>query len=349
MNAAANGETWMARETAESGEAVARLLDRSAGAIRAAGKLLRDLDPRLVAICARGSSNHAAAFFKYVTETQLGLPVVAIGPSIASVYQTPLRLEGAAMLVISQSGRSPDLLAMAKAARQGGAKIISVVNDAASPAAEMADFTIPLEAGPEKSVAATKSCIASMAASLALLADWSKDRALGDAVAELPSALRAAVASDWSDMVEPFVAARSALIIGRGVGYPIAMEAALKLKETASLHAEPYSAAEVLHGPIQIVQQGFPVLLFRQRDAAGESLDHCAARLTDAGARVFVAGAGTGGATGSAHLPVASSAHPATELLSAMVSCYATVDRIARARGFDPDKPPLLKKVTETL
>jgi glucosamine--fructose-6-phosphate aminotransferase (isomerizing) len=238
---------------------------------------------------------------------------------------------------------------MAKAARQGGAKIISVVNDAASPAAEMSDLTIPLEAGPEKSVAATKSCIASMAAGLALLADWSKDRALGDAVVELPGALRAAVASDWSDMVEPFVAARSALIIGRGVGYPIAMEAALKLKETASLHAEPYSAAEVLHGPIQIVQQGFPVLLFRQRDAAGESLDHCAARLTDAGARVFVAGAGTGGATGFAHLPVASSAHPATELLSAMVSCYATVDRIARARGFDPDKPPLLKKVTETL
>jgi glucosamine--fructose-6-phosphate aminotransferase (isomerizing) len=252
------------------------------------------------------------------------------------------------MLVISQSGRSPDLLAMAKAAQQGGAKIISIVNDADSPAAEMADLTIPLQAGPEKSVAATKSCIASMAAGLALLADWSRDRALGDAVAELPQALRAAVASDWSALVEPFVAARSALIVGRGIGYPIAMEAALKLKETACLHAEPYSAAEVLHGPIQIVHKGFPVLLFRQRDAAGDSLDHCAARLAEAGANVFVAGAGSG-AKGFTHLPVAPSAHPATELLSAMVSCYATVDRIARARGFDPDTPPLLKKVTETL
>jgi|RhiMethySRZTD1v2_1073278.scaffolds.fasta_scaffold00208_28 glucosamine--fructose-6-phosphate aminotransferase (isomerizing) len=349
MNAANNSATWMARETAESGDAVARLLDRSGDAIRAAGKLLRDLDPRLVAICARGSSNHAAAFFKYATETQLGLPVVAIGPSIASVYQTPLRLEGAAMLVISQSGRSPDLLAMAKAARQGGAKLIALVNDAASPAAEIADLTIPLEAGPEKSVAATKSCIASMAAGLALLADWSKDRALGNAVAELPDALRAAVASDWSGMVAPFVAARSALIIGRGIGYPIAMEAALKLKETASLHAEPYSAAEVLHGPIQIVHEGFPVLLFRQRDAAGDSLDHCATQLAAAGARVFVAGANDAGAKGFTHLPVASSTHPASELLSAMVSCYAAVDRIARARGFDPDTPPLLKKVTETL
>jgi glucosamine--fructose-6-phosphate aminotransferase (isomerizing) len=347
MNAAANGATWMARETAESGDAVARLLDRSGDAIRAAGKLLRDVDPRLIAICARGSSNHAAAFFKYATETQLGLPVVAIGPSIASVYHTPLRLEGAVMLVVSQSGRSPDLLAMAKAAQQGGAKIIAIVNDAESPAAEMADLTIPLRAGPEKSVAATKSCIASMAAGLAVLADWSKDRALAQAMAELPDALRAAVASDWSALVEPFVAARSALIVGRGIGYPVAMEAALKLKETACLHAEPYSAAEVLHGPIQIVQKGFPVLLFRQNDAAGESIDHCAARFAEAGANVLVASAG--GAQGHVHLPVAPSGHPATELLSAMVTCYETVDRIARARGFDPDTPPLLKKVTETL
>lgn len=349
MNAAADNATWMARETAESGDAVARLLDQSGDAIRAAGKLLRDLDPRLVAICARGSSNHAAAFFKYAAETQLGLPVVAIGPSIASVYRTPLRLDGAAMLLISQSGRSPDLLAMARAAQRGGAKLVAIVNDASSPAAEIADLTIPLQAGGEKSVAATKSCIASMAAGLALLAEWSRNRALGDALAGLPGTLRTALASDWSEMVAPLAAARSALIIGRGIGYPIAMEAALKLKETASLHAEPYSAAEVLHGPIQIVQEGFPVLLFRQRDAAGDSLDHCAARLADAGARVFVAGVRNGGAQGFAQLPVAPSAHPATELLSAMVSCYAAVERIARARGFDPDAPPLLKKVTETL
>jgi glucosamine--fructose-6-phosphate aminotransferase (isomerizing) len=150
-------------------------------------------------------------------------------------------------------------------------------------------------------------------------------------------------------MIAPFVDARSALVIGRGIGYPIAMEAALKLKETASLHAEPYSAAEVLHGPIAIVRDGFPVLLFRQRDPAGDSLDHCAAQVAAAGARVFVASAGKVGGQGFSALPVAASAHPATELLSAMSSCYAAVERIARARGFDPDTPPLLKKVTETL
>ena len=113
MNAAGRTVSWMARETAESGDAVARLLDGSGGAIREAGRLLRDLDPRFLVICARGSSNHAAAFFKYAAETQLGLPVVPIGPSIASVYRTKLRLGGSAMVIISQSGRSPDLLAMA--------------------------------------------------------------------------------------------------------------------------------------------------------------------------------------------------------------------------------------------
>src|SRR5687768_12198068 len=107
--------SWMRRETSEAGAAVARLWSHSNAAIKQAGALLRDLDPPFIAICARGSSDHAAIFFKYACEMQLGLPVVAMGPSIASVYQTLLRLRGAAMLLISQSGRSPDLLAMAKA------------------------------------------------------------------------------------------------------------------------------------------------------------------------------------------------------------------------------------------
>jgi glutamine---fructose-6-phosphate transaminase (isomerizing) len=349
MNAVIKAESWMAREAAESGDATARLLDLSGDAIRAAGKLLRNLDPRFLVICARGSSNHAAAFFKYAVETKLGLPVVPIGPSVASVYQTKLRLRDSVMLVISQSGRSPDLLAMAAAAREGGAKLISIVNDAESPAAELADITIPLQAGPERSVAATKSCIASMAAGLALLAGWSKDRALTESTAELPDVLRRAWACDWSAMVEPFAAARSALMIGRGAGYPVAMEAALKLKETAALHAEPYSAAEVLHGPIAIVHRGFPVLLFRQQDAAGASLDHCAGALAAAGAKMFVASTQPRGSADFTYLPVAPASHPAAELISAMVSCYGAVERIARARGFDPDKPALLKKVTETI
>ncbi len=332
--------SWMRRETLESGAAVARLWSRSGEAIRQAGALLRELDPPLIAICARGSSDHAATFFKYACEMQLGLPVVAMGPSIASVYQTPLRLKGAVMLLISQSGRSPDLLAMAKSAQAGGAKVIAIVNDAASPAAELADLTIALEAGPEKSVAATKSCLASMAAGLAILAEWSRHEGLRTALQHLPEELEAALAQDWSPMVDTFERAQSALVIGRGIGLPVAMEAALKLKETTTLHAEPYSAAEVLHGPIEIVRAGFPVLMFRQDDAAGPSLDHCAAALSAAGAKVLVTGR---------DLPVARMSHPATGLIGAMASCYLAIEQIAVARGLDPDHPRLLKKVTETI
>jgi glucosamine--fructose-6-phosphate aminotransferase (isomerizing) len=319
---------------------VARLWSRSGEAIRQAGALLRELDPPFIAICARGSSDHAATFFKYACEMQLGLPVVAMGPSIASVYRTPLRLKGAAMLLVSQSGRSPDLLAMAKSARAGGAKLISIVNDADSPAAELADLTIPLEAGPEKSVAATKSCLASMAAGLALLAEWSRHEVLQAALRRLPDELETALKQDWSPMVDAFLRAQSALVIGRGLGLPVAMEAALKLKETTTLHAEPYSAAEVLHGPIEIVQDGFPVLMFRQDDAAGPSLDRCAAALAEAGAKVLMTGR---------DLPVAHGSHPATGLIGALASCYLAIEQVAVARGLDPDHPRLLKKVTETI
>lgn len=334
--------SWMRRETSEAGVAVARLWSRSGEAIRRAGMLLRDLDPPFIALCARGSSDHAAIFFKYACEMQLGLPVVAMGPSIASVYQTPLRLKGAVMLLISQSGRSPDLIAMAKSAQAGGAKVIAIVNDADSPAAELADLTIALEAGPEKSVAATKSCLSSMAAGLAILAEWSDHAGLQAALQRLPEELELALAlaQDWSPMVETFANAQSALVIGRGLGLPVAMEAALKLKETTTLHAEPYSAAEVLHGPIEIVRAGFPVLMFRQDDAAGPSLDRCAAALASAGAKVLMTGR---------DLPVARMSHPATGLIGAMASCYLAIERVAAARGLDPDHPRLLKKVTETI
>ena len=332
--------SWMRRETQEAAAAVARLWSRSGDAIRKVGTLLCDLDPPFIALCARGSSDHAATFFKYACEMQLGLPVVAMGPSIASVYRTPLRLKGAAMLLISQSGRSPDLLAMAKSAQAGGAKVIAIVNDAESPAAELADLTIALEAGPEKSVAATKSCLSSMAAGLAILAEWSRHGGLQTALRHLPQELDAALALSWSPMVETFASPQSALVIGRGIGLPVAMEAALKLKETTTLHAEPYSAAEVLHGPIEIVRDGFPVLMFRQDDAAGPSLDRCAGALAAAGAKVLVTGR---------DLPVARMSHPATSLIGAMASCYLAVEQIAVARGLDPDHPRLLQKVTETI
>ncbi|MDY0872681.1 SIS domain-containing protein [Dongia rigui] len=340
MNTPETAMSWMRRETMESPDAVARLWSQSGAAIARAGALLRELNPPFIALCARGSSDHAAIFFKYACESLLGLPVVSVGPSIASIYQTPLRAKGAAMLLISQSGRSPDLLALAKNAQAGGAKVISIVNDAQSPAAELADLTIPLAAGPEKSVAATKSCLSSMAAGLGILAEFAGHDELRRALADLPADLAKALRMDWSALPATFHAARSALVIGRGMGLPIAMEAALKLKETAALHAEPYSAAEVLHGPIEIVDEGFPVLMFRQDDASAPSLDHCAKTLRAAGAKVLVTGR---------DLPMATGQHPATALIAAMASGYLAIEQVSLGRKLDPDHPRLLKKVTETV
>ena len=171
-------ETHMRREILEIPEAAARLLDASDGALAAAGQQLRELSPPVVATVARGSSDHAAAFLKYAIELTTGVPVASLGPSIASIYGAKLKLEGAACLTISQSGKSPDIVAMAQAAREGGALTIAINNTAGSPLALASDHPIDILAGVEKSVAATKSFVNSALAGLLLLAHWTDDREL---------------------------------------------------------------------------------------------------------------------------------------------------------------------------
>lgn len=338
--------THMAREVAEIPEAAARFLDRSAGAIAAAAAALRARDPGLVATVARGSSDHAAAYLKYAIEIAAGIPVASIGPSVASIYRRPLRLSGAACIGISQSGRSPDIVEMMRAAGEGGALTVAISNFADSPMAMASAHALPLEAGEEKSVAATKTFVASVLAGLALLAEWQQDPALRAAVASLPEALGKAVALDWSPLQARLARAASAYVLGRGPGYAIACEAALKMKETSGLHAEAYSAAEVLHGPAAIVQGRFPVLALGVEDAALPQLLATAGRLAGQGADVFVTGAAVEGAV---TLPAVPGLHPLVAPLVLVAGFYACVEGLARRRGFDPDTPPHLRKVTETV
>lgn len=338
--------THMRREIAEIPEAVARLLDRGAPAIAGAAAALAQRDPLLVATVARGSSDHAAAYLKYAVELVLGLPVASLGPSVASIYGRTLRLERAAVLAISQSGRSPDIVAMLESAQSGGATTLALTNTAASPLAEAAEFTLDLHAGTERSVAATKSFVASVAAGLALLARWSADSALATAVAALPGALARALACDWSDFAAALDGEEALYVLGRGPGFAIACEAALKFKETAALKAEAYSAAEVMHGPVAIVTPGFPVLALAARDAAEASVADIAHTLAAKGARAFL----TADRPGPARpLPFAATGHPLTDPLALIVSFYGFVEALARRRGLDPDSPRLLSKVTETL
>lgn len=339
-------QTHMAAEIRETPEAVARLLDREGNAIRALGARLRALDPAVIVTCARGSSDNATAYFKYLSEILVGVPVASIGPSVASLYGAPLRLKNAVVVAVSQSGQSPDIVALQAAARAAGAFSIAVVNEVASPLAAAADAVIPLHAGLEASVAATKSCLGSAVALAALVAEWRDDAALRQAVRGLPTALEATLAAEWDAVLPVFAAAPSAYVIGRGPALPVAAEAALKLKETCVLHAEAFSGAEVMHGPLQLVQPGFPVVAFVQPDASEAAMRGSIDKLRAAEGRVFAVEAGA--ATGADRLPVAATGHSTLDPLAMLLSFYAFAERLARARGHDPDRPSRLRKVTET-
>lgn len=339
-------ETAMAREIAQAPDAVARLLDEERDSFIKLGRRLRDLDPAVVVTCARGSSDHAAGFFKYGLEIQLGVPVASMGPSVASIYNAPLRLKGGVLLSISQSGQSPDIVALQAAAKRAGALTIAVVNQSGSPLAEEADIVVPMHAGPEKSVAATKSFVASTVAVAAIIAAWSEDRALQAALDALPGRLAEACTQDWTPALEPLVSARSLFVLGRGPSYPIAQETALKFKETMSLHAEAFSAAEVMHGPLSLVRAGFRIFAFNPPDASQDAMSSVLERLRAAGAEVFVAGEARGE---EGRLPMATTGHMLTDPVSACLSSYRLIEALARQRGFDPDNPFNLKKVTETL
>jgi len=338
--------TLMFRETREAPSVVALQKERNDTVCAELAAPYLDNPPRLVATCARGSSDHAATYAKYLMETHLGVPVMSAAPSIGSIYGRPMNLEDCLFIVISQSGKSPDLLANARWARDNGAFILALVNREDSPAAAMADAVIPLLAGPEQSVAATKSYIASLGALLHFTAAISGDMALGRAFNDLPDHLEAALKLSWDEAVEPLADADNLFVVGRGLSYGVALEAALKLKETSSLHGEGISGAEIMHGPLALVRRRSRMLVFSQEDDTRPGLLELAEVLRDKGAKLFMAEEGT---PAPGRLPVVSGMHPAAAPIAMIQSFYAMANSLALARGMNPDTPPSLKKVTETL
>ena len=336
------GTTRMFAEAAEGGDVVARQLARNAATLADLGERLRARPPAFIATCARGSSDHAATFAKYVFETRLGVATASLSPSVHSVYAAPLRLRDALFIAVSQSGRSPDLLRNAEAARGAGAHVVALVNDAESPLAALADTVVALHAGEERSVAATKSYIASLSAVLQIAAAWKPDAELADALAALPDALRSAWRADWSALADGLADVGNLFVVGRGLGLAVAQEAALKFKETCGLHAEAYSSAEVRHGPMALVGPGFPVLAFAQPDDTAAGTLALVREFRARGARAWVAGPGR-------DLPVPDAPHPACAPLLAIQAFYRAAEALSLRRGHDPDVPPHLNKVTETV
>lgn len=336
--------SFMRTEALQSADVVQSCLAQR-DALAALGARLRALDPPFAVVCARGSSSHAGTYLRVLLTRQLGLIAAASMPSIASVYHRPQHLRGALFVAISQSGRSPDLIASAEQARAAGALTLALVNDPGSPLASTCELVFDVTAGPERSVAATKTVLATLAAALALVNAWQEIPNAATALTALPERLAAAAALDWSPLVSTLTTASRIFTVGRGPALGIVNEAALKLAEVCGIAGLAFSAAELAHGPIALAGPSFPVLAFLQDDAARP---HTEALLTTLAARAPVLSAG-GKVCGAQSLPVLRPMQPDADLLPMLVSFYLAVEEAAIARGLDPDHPPFLHKVTQTL
>ncbi len=331
----------MAQEAAEAPQAVERFLTQNAGALKNLGRRLRDNPPSVILTSARGSSDHAATYFKYLVEIMLGVPCASIGASVASVWHSKLKLNNAVCVTISQSGKSPDIVSLQEAARKAGALTVAMVNQSGSLAEQGADFYLPLCAGAEKSVAATKSFIASLVAGAAITAQWSDDKQLASCLDALPEKLEAAKALRWPSLVERLAKAQSLYVLGRGPGLAIAAECALKLKETCGLHAEALSLAEVMHGPLELLKPGFLIWAFSPNDLARANSQQALRRLRNTGADIFAVERGG--------LKFIETGQALLDPISMVQSAYMNIEILAQRLGRDPDKPSMLSKVTETV
>ena len=337
--------TLMFEEAADASNAVRAQLQYGSAAMRVLGAKLRQLNPRAVITCARGSSDHAATYAKYLIETHAQVLTASAAPSVSSVYGITQDVRGCLFLAISQSGRSPDLLASVASAKASGATVLALCNSADSPLMAAADLTIELNAGPEKSVAATKSYLASLAAIARLIAAWTLDSKLDSALAQLPDLMDRSWALDWSAALPELQSAENLYVVGRGLGLGAAQEVALKCKETCAIHAEAFSSAELRHGPYTLLRKGFPALLLAQQDGTRAGIEALAIELGRRGVPVLLAG---GNAAGSVLLPaIEVTAELAPILLTQ--SAYRMIASLAVRRGLDPDRPPHLHKITETV
>lgn len=335
----------MYEEALSAPAVVARQLAADHGAYAALGESLRQQPPSSLLTVARGSSDHAAHYLAYLVMARLGRLVTSLPMSLVTLYQSRLVCDGLVSLAFSQSGQSPDLVAPTRFLREGGARTVAFVNAEGSPLAEAAQHVFPLHAGAEKSVAATKSYIAQLVAGARVVAAWQGDDDLLAALQQLPQVLEQAAALRWDMAVEALREADRLFVIGRGTGLPVAMEAALKFKETCGIQAEAFSGAEVKHGPMALVEEGYPMLVFAPRGPAQAGLLALAEEMRGRGARVLLAApAGTPGA----ELPLVCSGNEDLDPIAVVQSFYPMVEALARARGNNPDQPRHLAKVTKT-
>ena len=345
----------MRREIGQIPAAVARIVAGTGGELDAvAGAIVREA-PRWVTIAGRGTSDHAAVYAQYLLEAYLGLPTGLAKPSVTTVYRAPVAWRGGLVLAISQSGQSPDIVAVVQAARDGGALTVAITNDERSPLASAAAWHLPCHAGRELAVPATKTYVAQLAVVAALVAAIRPSSDLGDGIAALPAVLRGTLvrARHWladpgRSAIRDLAGADRALVVSRGYNLATAMELALKLKETVGLFAEAYSTADFAHGPRVLARRDVPILAIRPDGPIGALVDETLAGIAGNGGRVTVIGGPEAGQGRRDALALPSALPEALTPLQFVVPGQLLVEATARARGVDPDAPVGLGKVTRT-
>jgi len=339
----------MRSELGESPTIVERLLDGAVAQVDEVAARMRTRGLDLAIIAARGTSDHAALYAQYVLGARNGIVVAPASPSLASLYGAPPRMGTALVIGISQSGRSPDVVAVLEASRRQGALTVAVTNEPDSELAAAAECLIELDAGEEKAIAATKTYVAEMTVIAMLSAALSADDESRDQLRLVPGAIRAALeqepaiaklAADWADEDR-------CAVLARGFNYATAREWALKLKEVAYVLADPYSAADFQHGPIALVERGFPILAIATSGPAFAGMAELLTRLHQYGARMLIlSDAASLGGLGDVVVlqAVPEWLSPLVAIVPAQLFAY----HVARARGLDLEHPRGLSKVTLT-
>ncbi len=337
----------MASEIAEQPAVLGRILDEGFAAIRATSSEISRVRPRFALFAARGTSDHAALYAKYLFEIVLGWPAGLASPSTMTTYGARPDLRDVLFIAVSQSGGSPDLVGSMATARECGALTLAVTNAPDSPLAQAAQLHIDVLAGPEKAVAATKSYTAQLL-SLYLLVDALRG---GDGS---PAGVVEAAASVVGN-VEPVRAAARHLIdverlvvTGRGYAYPTAREAALKLMETSYLSAQPFSAADLLHGPMAMLHEGSAVIAIDPGGRSGQAIEPVIERLMEMETNLTIVGPEGAVAPNAARLPLPAGIPEELSPIVEIIPLQMLARELSVAHGHDPDAPRGLRKVTKT-
>jgi glucosamine--fructose-6-phosphate aminotransferase (isomerizing) len=334
-----------------------RLLRTQTDPARGIARTIRSRGIHWVLIAARGTSDHAALYAKYLWGSRNGLPVALAAPSLYTLYHTPPRLQGALVVGISQSGQSPDIVSVLSDARRQGALTLAITNDLASPLAREAEMVLDACSGPERAIAATKTYTTQLLSIALLSAAMSREEGEDrgeeiEALERVPGWVGQALALDGSieQAAQRYREMTQCAVLGRGLNYATAAEWSLKLKELTSVVAAPYSSADFRHGPVAIVSQGFPVLAVVPGGAVFEDVLSLLASLVEERGIDLVAVSNQEKALALARTPLELPAElpewlsPLVGIIPAQLFCY----HLTRAMGRDTEAPEGLSKVTRT-